>query len=91
MTPVQVKNSSGFEIKHRDGIYPERQLLFASKAYQEEWLECLTSFKGESIQEKYNFIEKIGMGKFSIVYRAVANKTKEEVAVKVIEVYKLKQ
>ena len=52
-------------------------------------MDCLISFKGESIQEKYNFIEKIGRGKFSIVYRAVSNKTNEEVAVKVIEVYKL--
>lgn len=89
VTAVEVKDLFGFEIRHRDGIYPERQLLFPTKAQQEEWLESLASFKGESIQEKYNFIEKIGMGKFSIVYRAVRNHTNEEVAIKVIEVYKL--
>lgn len=50
VTPVRIKNLYGFEIKHRDGIYPERQLLFPDQQLQKEWLDNLTSFKGESIQ-----------------------------------------
>ena len=50
VTAIEFKDLYGFEIKHRDGIYPERQLLFPSKDTQKEWLESLATFKGESIK-----------------------------------------
>jgi hypothetical protein len=32
-------------------------------------MELLKYYKGESVQKKYEIAEKIGTGKFSVVYR----------------------
>lgn len=50
-------------------------------------------FKGVSIQEKYYFSSQIGTGRFSVVFRAICNKSQEkaeEVAIKIIETFRLK-
>ena len=53
--PHSNEGNHGLIIKHRDGIYPEKRIFFAKPEIQNEWLDALKSFKGESIQEKYSF------------------------------------
>ena len=54
-----------------------------------EWLHHLNHLKSTSIHENYRLLEKIGTGNFSNVYRGVEKKTRNEVAIKVIEKFKL--
>jgi serine/threonine protein kinase len=76
-------------IKHRDGIYPEKEYYFENVEVQKEWLKFLDEFKENSIYNQYQIMEKIGAGNFSSVYRGVEKNTSKEVAVKVIEKQKL--
>ena len=52
-------------------------------------MEFLKFFKGSSINLLYEMGEKIGIGKFSIVYQCVEKATGEKYAIKVIESFKL--
>jgi serine/threonine protein kinase len=52
-------------------------------------MSLLKFFKGTSAQQQYTMGEKIGTGKFSIVYACREKKTNKEYAMKVIESSKL--
>lgn len=82
-------NGFGFEISHRDGVYENKKFFLKDEAVVGEWMELLKYYKGESVQQIYEFGEKIGTGKFSIVYRCKHTKENKEYAIKVIETYKL--
>lgn len=56
-----------------------------------EWMQHLKSYKGDTVEQLYHFGDKIGTGKFSVVYSCVQNVTKQKYAIKVIESYKLDQ
>jgi len=51
----------------------------------DEWMAHLKEFNIANILEKYTFHEKIGTGKFSVVYRATSKADKQEYAIKVID------
>lgn len=52
-------------------------------------MELLKYYKGDSVQNRYEIGEKIGTGKFSVVYRCVSTEDKKEYALKEIPFYKL--
>lgn len=79
----------GIVFKHRDGLYPKKEYYFKSKMIHEEWLKHLADFKENSIYDSYIIQEKIGGGNFSTVFRGKDKKTGKEVAIKVIENFKL--
>jgi hypothetical protein len=54
-----------------------------------EWLELLKFYKGDSVTSRYEIGEKIGTGKFSLVYECVGVDDKQEYALKEIPTYKL--
>ena len=64
-------NGHGIEISHRDGIYPMKKFFFLNENLSDGWMEHLKYFKGASIAQLYKMSDKIGIGKFSVVYRCV--------------------
>lgn len=59
----------GVAITHKFQIYKEKKIFFKNEPLLLEWLELLKFYKGESIHDKYIIGEKIGTGKFSVVYK----------------------
>ena len=59
----------GVSIAHKFQIYREKKIFFKNEPLLLEWLELLKFYKGESIHDKYIIGEKIGTGKFSVVYK----------------------
>ena len=52
-------------------------------------MELLRFYKGESVQTRYEIGEKIGTGKFSLVYECVGVEDKQQYAMKEIPTFKL--
>lgn len=59
----------GIEISHREGVYPVKMFTFLHESLQAEWMDHLKYYKGSSINQLYDMGDKIGIGKFSIVYK----------------------
>ncbi len=49
----------------------------------------LQEYKSNSVYDCYTFMNKVGEGNFSSVYKGVSKKTSEEVAIKVIKKFEL--
>lgn len=79
----------GIKLTHRDGFYPEREFIFESQKFRDDWIKQLADFKENSIFDKYIKLERIGGGNFSNVYRGKEKKSDKNVAIKVIEPQKL--
>jgi serine/threonine protein kinase len=79
----------GIEVSHRDGVYPEKRFFFKNEELMLEWMELFKFYKGESVQKRYEIGEKIGTGKFSVVYRCVNVEEDKEYALKEIATFKL--
>ena len=45
--------SPAMKLSHRDGIYPQREFIFQSKALRDDWMKQLIDFKENSIFDKY--------------------------------------
>jgi len=76
----------GFKITYKNESYEPHCLYLTDKKKYDDWMTHLKGFQSSSIHDMYTFKEKIGTGKFSIVYRAVAKKNNSnEFAVKVID------
>lgn len=58
----------GIEISHRDGLYSTKIIYLKNEETTGQWMDLLKFFKGVSIQHQYEMGDKIGTGKFSIVY-----------------------
>lgn len=52
-------------------------------------MDFLKYYKGESIQKRYDIGEKIGTGKFSVVYKSLNFSDSKEYALKEIATFKL--
>ena len=52
-------------------------------------MELLKFYKGESVQNRYEIGQKIGTGKFSLVYECVSMEDKQQYAIKEIPTFKL--
>ena len=52
-------------------------------------MDHLKYYKGSSVSQMFDMGEKIGVGKFSVVYKCREKSTNEEYAIKVIESLKL--
>jgi hypothetical protein len=50
------ENGFGMLIKHRDGVYPEKEYYFENEGVQKEWLRVLDEFKENSIYNKYQIM-----------------------------------
>ena len=61
-----------------------KKLFFVNENLQGQWMDHLKFFKGSSITQLYDMEEKIGIGKFSVVYRCIEKGTGENYAIKVI-------
>ena len=85
----QKEGQKGFIVKHRDGIYPEKKFLFESKQILDEWMPHLLEYKSNSVYDCFTFMQKIGEGNFSSVYKGVSKKNSEQVAIKVIKKFEL--
>jgi hypothetical protein len=85
----EIETGFGIEISHRDGVYKDKKFFFKNEEILIEWVELLKFFKGDSVQKMYDVGEKIGTGKFSVVYRCVSFEDKEEYALKEIPTFKL--
>ncbi|CAD8065720.1 unnamed protein product [Paramecium sonneborni] len=79
----------GFEISHKDKVYPQR--LYYCKDFEDfkKWTNGLQMFQKASVNDYYSILQKIGEGKFSIVYLCEEKKTKQYLAIKIIEKFKL--
>jgi hypothetical protein len=87
--PVDRNEETGIRLTHRDGVYPEREFLFDSKAMRDDWMKQLVDFKELSVFDKFLKLERIGGGNFSNVYRGKDKQTDKFVAIKIIEMSKL--
>lgn len=85
----EIEEGFGIEVSHREGEYKDKQVFFKNEEVLLEWLELMKFFKGESLQNRYDIGEKIGTGKFSVVYKCVSYEDKEEYALKEIPTFKL--
>ena len=85
----EIETGFGIEMSHRDGVYLDKRFFFKNEEVLVEWIELLKFYKGDSVQKKYDIGEKIGTGKFSVVYRCVNFEDKEEYALKEIPTFKL--
>jgi hypothetical protein len=85
----EVEGGFGIEVSHRDGIYHEKKFFFKNEEVLVEWMELLKFYKGDSVQNRYDIGEKIGTGKFSLVYQCVSVDDHQEYALKEIPTYKL--
>jgi serine/threonine protein kinase len=56
---------------------------------QDEWLKQTSEFRDNSIFDQFVQLERIGGGGFSSVFRGKEKKTDKEVAIKIIEYFKL--
>jgi serine/threonine protein kinase len=56
---------------------------------QEEWLKQTSEFRENSILDQFVRLERVGGGSFSSVFRGKDKKTDKEVAIKIIENFKL--
>jgi hypothetical protein len=43
----------GFEVSHRDDIYPLKRIFLRDEGLLIEWMELLHYYQGESLQQKY--------------------------------------
>jgi serine/threonine protein kinase len=59
-------------------------IQFESKEEAAEWLTELKEYSNNYFQSKYDVLEPIGTGKFSIVYRCRERSTSKEYALKII-------
>ncbi|KAL8445112.1 hypothetical protein Emag_005178 [Eimeria magna] len=77
----------GFAIVYPKGDSVARRALYAQSAQeQQEWVDALrASTRQQSLEHVYDVHEQLGQGKFSVVYRGVHVKTKEQFAIKVID------
>lgn len=73
---ISEKGESGFVIKHRDGVYPEKKCLFQSTEVKDEWMTHMQEYKSMSVYDCYTFSEKVGEGNFSSVYKGVSKEQK---------------
>lgn len=78
------EKGNGIEITHRDEIYTAKRFYLKDKMLADEWMEHLKFYRGCSISMLYEMGEKIGVGKFSVVYNDKENSTGERHAIKVI-------
>lgn len=85
----EIETGFGIEVSHRDGVYRDKRFFFKNEEVLVEWIELLKYYKGDSVQKMYDIGEKIGTGKFSVVYRCVNFEDKEEYALKEIPTFKL--
>jgi len=81
----------GFKISYKNDSYEPHTLYCSSEKEYKDWMSFLQCFKNSSVYEKYTFLEKIGTGKFSVVYQCVGKVDEKEYAVKVIDKTTLKQ
>lgn len=84
-----MENGFGIEISHRDGIYVEKKIYFKNEGLLLEWMELLKFYKGDSVQQRYEIGEKIGTGKFSVVYKCRSVVDHKDYALKEIATFKL--
>lgn len=63
------QDGHGIEISHREGVYRSHKFFFLNQDLQKRWMENLKYYKGSSISQMFEMGEKIGIGKFSVVYR----------------------
>ena len=81
----------GIEISHRDIFYDRKKFFFLNEGIQQNWMEHLKYYRGSSVSQLFDMGEKIGIGKFSVVYRCREKSTCEEYAIKVMESFKLNE
>jgi len=75
----------GFKISHKSDTYENHLFYCTDKSEYDHWMSHLKEFNTANILQSYTFHEKIGTGKFSVVYRAVSKQNKQEYAIKVID------
>ena len=63
------KNGYGMEISHVSDHYRNSTIYFDSEKEQTQWLDRLKIYEGDVLQKKYQVLDMIGTGKFSIVYK----------------------
>lgn len=78
----EMEKGFGIEIYHRDSIYSSKKIYFKNEKRLLEWMELLKFYRGESVQQRYEIGEKIGTGKFSVVYRCRNIPENREYAIK---------
>ncbi|KAM3139033.1 putative myosin light chain kinase 3 [Paramecium bursaria] len=79
----------GFDMTHKDQLYKKRQYYCENYEDFQKWTKNLQIFQKSNVQDFYSIQQKIGEGKFSIVYLCEDKKTKEQMAIKIIEKFKL--
>ncbi|CAK72198.1 unnamed protein product (macronuclear) [Paramecium tetraurelia] len=70
----------GFEVSHKDKLYQTRTYMCGLTVYK-----CFKT----SVNDYYSILQKIGEGKFSIVYLCECKKDRQTLAIKIIEKFKL--
>ncbi|CAD8120793.1 unnamed protein product [Paramecium sonneborni] len=81
----------GFEIFHMNQHYKHKIYHCSDEMSFREWQRALSLYFNGEINKKYSILDKIGEGKFSIVYRCQAKMDKQFYALKVINKMNLPQ
>ncbi|CAD8046316.1 unnamed protein product [Paramecium primaurelia] len=79
----------GFEVSHKDKLYQTRTYMCQDFEDYKRWTNSLQMFQKASVNDYYSILQKIGEGKFSIVYLCECKKDRQTLAIKIIEKFKL--
>lgn len=72
-----LKGRAGFEIYHKDEFYKSKH-LYCSLEERKQWMDTLVEYSKSSFQDRYELREKIGVGRFSAVYKGFKKTDKNE-------------
>lgn len=65
------------------------EVKFEEKQEADSWMDNLKDFEKNYIKTKYQILEPVGTGRFSVVYRGLEQSTNRQVAIKMMELDKL--
>ncbi|CAD8106094.1 unnamed protein product [Paramecium primaurelia] len=81
----------GFEIFHMNQHYKHKVYHCSDEMSFREWQRALSLYFNGEVNKKYSILDKIGEGKYSIVYRCQSKMDKQFYALKVINKMNLSQ
>jgi Ca2+-binding EF-hand superfamily protein/tRNA A-37 threonylcarbamoyl transferase component Bud32 len=88
---VKSTGKYGFRISFKTDSYENHVLYCSTEKEYKDWMSFLQCFRNSSVYEKYEFKDKIGTGKFSVVHSCRGKVDEKEYAIKLIDKTSLKQ
>ncbi|CAD8190471.1 unnamed protein product [Paramecium pentaurelia] len=86
-----INQKFGFEIFHKNSHYKHKIYNCSDEISYREWQRALSLYFNGEVNKKYSIFDKIGEGKYSIVYRCQSKIDKQFYALKIINKINLPQ